>query len=155
VIETAPREAPRSERAEEPAVAGSAAPVQVAASPTPYDLVGGEAVVRRLVDRFYYLMDTRPEAKELRAMHARDLGPMRDRLGEFMMGWLGGPRIYFERENAVCISSAHAPFTIDSSARDQWLQCMYQAMDDVGLPCEVQALIRTPLQRVAGFLQNA
>lgn len=141
--------------AAEPAVAASASPAPMPAAPTPYELVGGEATVRRIVDRFYYLMDTRADVKALRDMHAADLGPMRDKLGDFMMGWLGGPRTYFERDDTVCISSAHAPFTIDAAARDQWLQCMYQAMDDVGVPCEVQALIRTPLARVAGFLQNA
>ena len=30
------------------------------AKPTPYDLVGGDAGVRGLVDRFYDLMDTEP-----------------------------------------------------------------------------------------------
>jgi hemoglobin len=145
-----------SARHDEPAVAGAATPAPAAPrAPTPFDLVGGESVVRRLVERFYYLMDTRPEAKALRAMHASDLGPMRDKLGDFMIGWLGGPRTYFDRTDTLCISAAHAPFTIDAVARDQWLQCMYQALDDVGVPCEVQALVRTPLARVAEFLKNA
>ena len=38
---------------------------------TPYELMGGEAGVRRLVDRFYDLMDTAPEAATIRALHAR------------------------------------------------------------------------------------
>jgi truncated hemoglobin YjbI len=40
-------------------------------TPTAYDLVGGEPAVRRLVDRFYDLMDTAPEAAGIRALHAR------------------------------------------------------------------------------------
>ncbi len=139
----------------EPAVAHQSNPAPPGPdAPTPYDLVGGEPVVRRLVARFYQLMDTRPEYAELRAMHAADLGPMRDKLGDFMMGWLGGPRIYFERADAGCITEVHAPFPIDTQARDQWLACMYEALDDTGVPCEVQALIRTPLSRVAEFLKN-
>lgn len=136
--------------------AESAADTGTAAAlpPTPYELIGGEPAVRRLVERFYYLMDTRPGVRRLREMHAADLGPMRDKLGDFMMGWLGGPRIYFERADAGCITEVHAPFPIDAAAHDQWLQCMYQAMDDTGVPCEVQALIRTPLARIAGFLRN-
>jgi outer membrane protein assembly factor BamD (BamD/ComL family) len=33
---------------------------------TPYELLGGDAAVRALVDRFYDLMDTAPEAKDVR-----------------------------------------------------------------------------------------
>ena len=44
---------------------------------TPYDLIGGEAVVRRLADRFYEIMDTDPGARRIRAMHGEDLGPIR------------------------------------------------------------------------------
>jgi hemoglobin len=126
----------------------------VAETPTPYDLIGGEPAVRRLVARFYALMDERPEAADLRAMHARDLGPMTEKLGDFMMGWLGGPRIYFERPDTGCITEAHAPFEIDAAARDQWLACMYQALDETGVPADVQAQIREPLSRVAEFLKN-
>jgi hemoglobin len=139
---------------ETPGSGGSPEAAAAAPAPTPYDLIGGEPAVRRLVERFYYLMDTRPEAAELRAMHARDLGPMTEKLGDFMMGWLGGPRIYFERSDAGCITEAHVPYAIDAAARDQWLACMYQALDDTGVPCEVQALVRQPLARVAEFLKN-
>lgn len=45
---------------------------------TPYELLGGAAPLRQLVDRFYDVMDTAPEARALRAMHGAELGPMRD-----------------------------------------------------------------------------
>ena len=35
-------------------------------APTPYDVMGGDAKVRALVDRFYDLMDLEPAYKELR-----------------------------------------------------------------------------------------
>ena len=38
-------------------------------TPTHYDLLGGDAGIRRLVDRFYDLMDTAPEATHVRALH--------------------------------------------------------------------------------------
>src|SRR5699024_6244545 len=64
--------------------------------PLPFDLLGGEEGVRRLVDRFYDLMDELPEAETIRAMHAEDLALIRDKLATFLMGWLGGPRRYGE-----------------------------------------------------------
>lgn len=38
-----------------------------------YRLIGGEEAVRRLVERFYALMDELPEAREIRALHPPDL----------------------------------------------------------------------------------
>ena len=41
--------------------------------PTPYELIGGESGVRRLVDRFYDLMDNEATARDIRKMHAKSL----------------------------------------------------------------------------------
>ena len=58
---------------------------------TAFDLVGGARLVRRVVDRFYDLMDADAEYAELRLLHAPDLSPMRDSLTGFLTAWLGGP----------------------------------------------------------------
>jgi hemoglobin len=121
---------------------------------TPYELLGGAAPLRRLVDRFYDVMDSAPEARELRAMHGADLGPMRDKLYEFMSGWLGGPPLYSQRTGSVCITRAHAPFPIDAAARDQWLWCMQRAMNDVAAPAAMREMVAQPLERMADFLRN-
>ena len=47
---------------------------------TAYDLIGGEARVRELVDRFYDLMDLEPEFAGLRALHPPSLDGSRDKL---------------------------------------------------------------------------
>ena len=36
---------------------------------TPYDVIGGEQAILSLVERFYFYMDTLPEAQGIRAMH--------------------------------------------------------------------------------------
>ena len=54
---------------------------------TLYDALGGDPVVRRLVDRFYEHMDTLPEAGTIRAMHPADLATSRDKLYWFLTGW--------------------------------------------------------------------
>ena len=56
---------------------------------TPYALLGGDDGVRQLVADFYELMDTLPEAAPIRAMHKGDLSEMSDKLGTFLIGWLG------------------------------------------------------------------
>jgi hemoglobin len=131
----------------------AAAPERVT---TPYELLGGdEAAVRRIVDRFYDLMETAPEARELRAMHAADLGPMRDRLAWFLTGWLGGPAVYAERAGGgKCMSSAHAQYAIDEQARRQWMWCMHGALATPDVPDEVRAMVEPAFERMTGFLRN-
>ena len=68
-----------------------------AAAPSAYALIGGDAKVRALVDRFYDLMDLNAEATELRALHPTTLDGSRDKLFWFLCGWLGGPQHYAER----------------------------------------------------------
>jgi hemoglobin len=55
---------------------------------TPYSLMGGEKAILSLVDRFYFYMDTLPEAKDVRAAHQEDLSRAKDRLFKFLSGWL-------------------------------------------------------------------
>ncbi|MBK9005547.1 MAG: hypothetical protein IPM31_01010 [Anaerolineae bacterium] len=43
-----------------------------------YELLGGETGVRKLVDRFYDLMDSAPEAADIRAIHPKSLKHSRE-----------------------------------------------------------------------------
>lgn len=63
---------------------------------TPFELLGGAQGVRRLVERFYQLMDTLPEAARIRALHPADLAGSTDKLYKFLSGWLGGPALYVQ-----------------------------------------------------------
>ena len=121
---------------------------------TMYAELGGDVAVRALVDRFYDVMARDPAMAPLRAMHAADLAPMRDKLTDFMTTWLGGPQRYFQRPDAVCIGAAHSAFAIDAAMRDQWLACMYRALEETGVPLAVQRRIRPPLAELADFLRN-
>lgn len=122
--------------------------------PTLYQRIGEEAALRRIVDRFYDLMQSDPAVAPLRAMHAPDLGPMRERLTEFMTGWLGGPPVYFQRKDSRCMAMVHAPFPIDAAIRDQWLSCMYRALDDCDVSADLQASIRRALERMTEDMVN-
>lgn len=121
---------------------------------TPYTMLGGEAGVRRIVERFYEIMDTDPEARDIRAMHPADLGDVREKLFEFLSGWLGGPALYHQRTDRRCIVSAHSAFEIGPTERDQWLYCMRVALKDLGLPVEVRTYLDDPLFRLADFFRN-
>ena len=93
-----------------------------------FELLGGEAAVRALVDRFYDLMDLEPAYARLRAIHPTTLDGSRDKLFWFLCGWLGGPQHYVERFGHPRLRARHLPFPIGIRERDQWLACMSQAM---------------------------
>lgn len=118
-------------------------------APSPYERIGGEAGLRRLVARFYEVMDTAPEAAGIRAMHAADLAPMRQRLFEFLSGGLGGPRLY-----DACIMSAHRPFAIGAAESEAWMMCMRRAMSDVGVEPELREMLDGAFARMAKAFQN-
>lgn len=125
-----------------------------AREPSPYERLGGEPVLRRLVERFYDEMDTAPEAAGIRAMHAADLGPMRQRLFEFLSTWLGGPQIYRPKPGGPCIMSAHRAFAIGAAERDAWMLCMRRAMDDCDLEPDFRAALDQALLRLAEAFRN-
>ena len=128
--------------------------VEARSEQSPYELIGGEAMVRRIVNRFYDIMDSEPKASRIRAMHAQDLSPMRERLFEFLSGWLGGPPLYSQRTGSICITHAHQPFAIGSAERDQWVMCMRQALIDTGIPAETRELLDQPIFMIADFVRN-
>ena len=95
---------------------------------TPYELLGGEAGVQKLVDRFYDLMDEKKEVEILRKMHAKSLRVSREKLFLFLSGWLGGPQLYVEKYGHPMLRRRHLPFAIGDVERDQWMLCMNQAL---------------------------
>jgi hemoglobin len=87
-------------------------------------------------------------------MHAPDLSPMRQKLFEFMSGWLGGPPLYFERPDHACIVSAHRPFAIGAQERDQWLAAMDRALHETNLDVRTRELVSQALRRMAEAFRN-
>jgi hemoglobin len=120
----------------------------------PYQLLGGEPGVRELCERFYTIMDTLPEAAGIRAMHGTSLEPIREKLFEYLSGWMGGPPLYFRRNGTVCLTKPHAPYAIGAAERDAWLQCMDRALDEMRASTELKDMLREPLFRVADMMVN-
>ena len=119
-----------------------------------YQRIGGEQGIRALVKRFYELMDTLPEATEVRAMHARNLKGSEEKLFLFLSGWLGGPDLYVQKYGHPRLRMRHMPFAIDSTARDQWMRCMRQAMEDVGLDDALRNQLDSAFLKVAESMRN-
>ena len=119
-----------------------------------YDLLGGKTGVRRLVDRFYDLMDTQPETWELRQLHSQNLQSSRDKLFMFLSGWLGGPPLYENAYGHPRLRARHLPFPIDSKMRDQWLMCMNQAIDEQITDLPLNRALKMAFLRTADHMRN-
>ncbi|MFT5532838.1 MAG: hemoglobin [Burkholderiaceae bacterium] len=119
-----------------------------------YDLIGGDARVRELVDRFYDLMDLEPEFAELRALHPTTLEGSRDKLYWFLSGWSGGPDMYIERFGHPRLRARHLPYPIGVSVRDQWMQCMAFALQDIGVEEGLRDRLITSFYQTADWMRN-
>ncbi len=121
---------------------------------TPFDAIGGEARVRELVDRFYDLMDLEPQFSVLRGVHGARLDSARDKLFWFLCGWLGGPNHYTERFGHPRLRARHLPFRIGLVERDQWLACMFSAMEQIDVPESLQTRLRESFFNTADWMRN-
>ncbi len=97
---------------------------------TSYKAAGEEVGVRKLVNEFYHQMETQARGKHIRSMHTDDLNLIKDKLALFLMGWLGGPRLYGDKYGRTPIPMVHQHLIIGEEERDAWLFCMQKALKD-------------------------
>lgn len=121
---------------------------------TLYAAIGGEAAVRRLVKRFYELMDTLPEAMACRAIHPPNLAGSEEKLFEYLTGWLGGPQLYVAKRGHPMLRRRHFVAPIGPEERDGWLLCFETALDDTVTDPTLREMIREPVRRLAAHMQN-
>jgi hemoglobin len=121
---------------------------------THYERLGGEATVRKLVDRFYDHMDELPETYGIRKLHAEDLSGSRQKLYDFLTGWMGGPQLYVEKHGHPMLRRRHLPFPIGDSERDQWMHCMKLALDEVVEDAKLRAELYQAFVKVADHMRN-
>ncbi len=122
--------------------------------PTPYEELGGDPVVRAIVTRFYHRMDTLPEAAGIRAMHAEDLSVAREKLFDFLCGWLGGPQRYVEKHGHPRLRARHLPFRIATPEAEAWMLCMRGALEDEVPDAALRTQLERALERLAGHMRN-
>ena len=119
-----------------------------------YEAIGGTEKLDELVDRFYDLMALEPNLEELRSMHPQDLSGSREKLKLFLSGWIGGPDIYSPKHGHPMLRARHLPFKIGAKERNQWLACMYQAMQDCGIDGNIAKQLEESFFNTADWMRN-
>ena len=121
---------------------------------TPYLLIGEEKGISKLVDRFYFYMDSLVEAEDCRNLHGASLDSANEKLKMFLSGWLGGPSLYIEKYGHPKMRRRHFPFKIGIAERDQWLICMRRAMDDMNFNSEFDGYLFDSFNSFAEHMRN-
>ena len=116
-----------------------------------YSAIGREGF-ERLVAAFYRQV---PDDEVLRPIYpADDLLGAEQRLRDFLIFRFGGPPVYIEQRGHPRLRMRHAPFSIGQAERDRWLQLMNRALNEAGLPCEVERILKAFFESTATFLVN-
>ncbi len=118
-----------------------------------FEQVGGQVVIDKLVDDFYSIMSTDPMAIDcFRAHRGRDLTSAAHKLKFFLSGWLGGPQLYVEKFGHPRLRMRHMPFTIGRKEAEQWLYCMYRALQFSIIDQATQEMMMEAFLPVANML---
>lgn len=121
---------------------------------TPYESIGGEKALLSLVDRFYFFMDTLPEAQGIRAMHQPDLSGAKEKLFKFLSGWLGGPDLFIQEYGHPMLRARHFPFAVGADERDQWMSCMNKALNELPMDARFRDELSAAFQQLATHMIN-
>lgn len=121
---------------------------------TPFEALGEEGI-RELSSAFYDVMDERIESATIRAMHAENTDEIKEKLFEYLTGWMGGPPVYSDKYGSVCLTTAHKPYEIGPAERDQWLDCMDIALERIGASDELKQMLKQPFYKVAEVIRNS
>lgn len=127
---------------------------EVEAQASMFERVGGAVVIDRLVESFYRRMDTLTEAKTIRAMHADELGPVRNILKRYLSEWTGGPKLYSPEKGHPRLRQRHMHFPIGNAERDAWLLCMRGALEETVVDAAARQELDAALTKLADWMRN-
>lgn len=118
--------------------------------------IGGEEELRLLVDTFYNLIETEPDAKELHLLHSRGFGMshLREEQFNFLCGFMGGHQYYLEKYGHMNVREMHAHIPIRTHDAEVWLRTFDKALAKRKLSGPGIEKLRSALHRVAFALVN-
>lgn len=119
-----------------------------------FERIGGAETIDRLVESFYRRMDTASEARTIRAMHAADLGSIRQVLKNYLTEWSGGPRLYSVEKGHPRLRQRHLGFPIGDAERDAWMLCMRGALAETVTDAQARGELDLALSRLADWMLN-
>ncbi len=112
----------------------------------------GEDGFRRLVAAFYRRIPNDDVLGPLYPQH--DFAGAEQRLRDFLIFRFGGPQHYVEQRGHPRLRMRHAPFPVDRTARDRWMQLMTGALDEISAPPEARNILLAYFDSTATGMMN-
>lgn len=109
-----------------------------------YELIGGAATIRKLVEAFYPKVQRNDEIGPL---FPEDITPVMEKQYLFLTQFFGGPPLYTDQYGHPMMRARHLPFEITETRAKAWLGCMREALAEIELSEPIQALV---LEKLAG-----
>lgn len=119
---------------------------------TPYEALGGEETVRKLVDNFYPRVANDPL---LSPIFPKDLLPVQEKQFLFLTQFLGGEPLYSNKHGHPMMRARHLPFKVTPKRAERWLKLMRESMDAIGLKGHARDFMYERLIQVAGHMVNS
>ncbi|MNJ62394.1 globin [Paenibacillus fonticola] len=95
-----------------------------------YDNLGGEKVIRRLVETFYPKVQADPL---LGPLFPEDIDPVMEKQYMFLSQFFGGPSLYSDTFGHPMMRARHLPFPVTRERAEAWLACMTEALEEIGV----------------------
>jgi hemoglobin len=97
-----------------------------------FEKIGSLSAINSLANEFYDVMDSDPNAKELRGIHPENLFMSKKTMYRFLSHWSGGPKIFnAEYTNSTWLELRHRNVDLSEKHQQQWLYCMETAMQNL------------------------
>lgn len=133
-----------------PPIAAVDASTERAAEQSIYQQLGAEKFWD-IARAFYGRVD---KHERMRPIFPADLQePIRNQ-AEFLIQYFGGPQTYSDRKGHPRLRMRHAPFPIDVTMRNDWVDCMRGALLDAEIPAFIAAPMMAYFERTATFMMN-
>jgi hemoglobin len=116
----------------------------------PYEEIGAERL-SQLIDAFYARVADHPKLKPI---FPSDLSETARKQKQFMTQYLGGPNLYSEEHGHPMLKARHNPFPITPARAQAWLECMSEAMDEIGLSGKMRETFYKRLVMTAHHMVN-
>lgn len=117
----------------------------------PYEEIGAKKL-SELIHAFYRRVAKHPE---LIPIFPKDLEETARKQIQFQTQYLGGPNLFTEEHGHPMMKARHMNFKITPARAQAWLECMTEAMDDVGLDGKFREIYTKRLVLTAHHMINA
>lgn len=117
-----------------------------------YYRIGGDSVLRALLDTFYDQVFAHPLIGRL---FTSDKNIIKEKQRLFLTQFLGGPQLYTEQYGHPRMRARHMPHSITYDDANAWLECMAHAINALNISEDLKQELFARFPQTAFFMANS